>query len=223
LEVAQDLGLNTILPDDQFEGVLGVPAQEPSNKRMFSVAMTGDEEAVDTNLNAQIFRHAVCSAVLLRPADFDPEAKPVLCVRLCGIGPQNTVSSPQRVTDRLVRLEITRNNNQDLLGQLVGDEVLSAELMRIAKDSFEATIKAKCGAHVTYDIINNAYKFLYTQQESWQVEIALLDQFSFDTMNNTVITRGRGSVTDTLVMFPLLTTVEHVVEKALEFQLPTSL
>ena len=190
----------------------GIEAQE-----FFAVSFELDDVDMGPHANL-LYNHPLCSAVLMRPADFDGEAKPILCVRVSGAGANVFIAKPTRESPEMVTVMIMRRNQRDFLLQLSTQENPTQQERASTKATFEALLHKTCGTHTAYTTLNNAYNQLFSEVEKWTVRIRVFAPYMFDSLNRTIFTRRPGAVADAMIVFPLVETIDAPLELPIEFQ-----
>lgn len=214
MAVADSIGLDTRLPDDRDGGDVD---EGQVAEQFFAVSFELDDVDMGPHANL-LYNHPLCSAVLMRPADFDGEAKPILCVRVSGAGANVFISKPIRESAEIVTMTIMRRNQRDFLLQLSTQENPTQEERAATKGSFETLLHKTCGSHTAYATLNNAYNQLFAEMERWTVRLRVFAPYMFDSLNRSIFTRRPGAAADAMIVFPLVETIDAPLEVPIEFQ-----
>jgi hypothetical protein len=114
---------------------------------------------------------------------------------------QSAVQMPVKVDDYNVEIPVSRTNMGDLVEQLIPAATDDAKTAFRTMVGNQLTINY--GAHFDYDMINNAFKAMVPESESWTVEVSVQPPFQFGKMSETMFLKSPGAV-DAFVVFPLL-------------------
>ena len=114
---------------------------------------------------------------------------------------QSAVQMPIKVDDYNVEIPVSRNNMPDLVEQLIPQA--NDATKTVFRETLGTQLTSNYGAHFDYDMINNAFKAMVPESESWTVEVSVQPPFQFGKMSDTMFLKSPGAV-DAFVVFPLL-------------------
>lgn len=173
--------------------------EEEEDPRFFKVqCVAGENEGNDPT---HTYTEPMCGAVLSEAGTYDSKTKNALIVRVSSAGMQSTVQKPIKVDDYNVEIPVSRNNMSDLVEQLI--PAAPDETKTTFREMVGKQLTSNYGAHFDYDMINNAFKAMVPESESWTVEVSVQPPFQFGKMSDTMFFMSPGAV-DAFAVFPLL-------------------
>lgn len=170
----------------------------------------------EDNADPLIFLHANVSAVLATKGPYDEDAKDVLILRVVCPGTGVIISTGRRTSDSTIIFDITRENQSDFVRQLnpaVTDDVHAQKVQHI-----ESLTTRQYGAHMTYKVINRAFKAMAPENESWTLTVRVDPPFLIGEAEQVSQFTGKGGA-DSLVLIPLRTVLPGTRPEATQIKL----
>lgn len=207
MKVAATLGLNPI-PFGGDRDELEEEAEELA-ARGFNITAVSMSQPDDPT----VFSDPLAGGVLNESSTFDTKQTSVLVVRVASAGQGSMVSAPTKVDSTTMEVVVSRLNQRDFAQQLHPEA--EEEVVQANREKMDTTLKTLYGDHMDYSLLNNAFRALAPENESWTVRITVDEPYAFGDIQKVLVCKAPNAV-DAMIIFPLVREDPVVEAKAIE-------
>jgi len=173
-------------------------------ERKFEVSVESDPEMLFTEDASLFITSPMCSAALLEGARCDKDQTTILFVRVPSAGQFSLVGEPEFVQNSglpptEVLIKVSRKNMADLVEQILPPGSTFAQLEHYRQ---KLELEKSFGQHMSYEVVNNCYKFLAPPTEEWTVRAKIKEPYHFADITKAFILSSCDG-RDCVFLFPL--------------------